>query len=159
MLIGCAAFAVHQIRGLHRRLDAADRGDGRWIWLVFAAGFVFLALDESFPLEEFQHRTERVRVGERAAPELALRRPFVEGKDHEDHELFGGDTLAFHHASRRAVDREISLAQRKGNPVLTRPQRAFRSRCARHASLTFSLTKYENRSCAALPRKPRYVYV
>ncbi|MEE3332350.1 MAG: hypothetical protein VX246_15895 [Myxococcota bacterium] len=48
LIVGLIAYANHQAIG---RLNSP--GTRRWIWLMFAAGFVFLSLDERFGFHEY----------------------------------------------------------------------------------------------------------
>jgi len=52
LLIGLVAYVNHEASALMRRLEIAGSARHQWIWLVFALGFVFLALDERFEIHE-----------------------------------------------------------------------------------------------------------
>ena len=52
LLLSLVAFANFQLDGIARRLGAVDVARHRGVWLVFAMGFVLLALDEQFNLHE-----------------------------------------------------------------------------------------------------------
>jgi len=52
LLIGGVAYVNYRTVGLTQRLDLGGTPRRPWIWLVFALGFVFLALDERFDVHE-----------------------------------------------------------------------------------------------------------
>lgn len=52
LLIGLVAYVNHEASALMRRLEIAGSARHQWIWLIFALGFVFLALDERFEIHE-----------------------------------------------------------------------------------------------------------
>lgn len=52
LLIGGVAYLNYEAAGVERALGSERGGRGRWIWAVFALGFVFLALDERFRIHE-----------------------------------------------------------------------------------------------------------
>jgi hypothetical protein len=56
--VGVIALLNHQAAALSRRLVSSREAGRSWIWLVFAAGFFFLAVDEQFEV----HETVRDRV-------------------------------------------------------------------------------------------------
>jgi hypothetical protein len=54
LLVAALAYANHQVIGTIRNLGVdSDGGTRRWIWFLFAAGFVFLSLDERFGFHEY----------------------------------------------------------------------------------------------------------
>lgn len=53
LFIALVAYANHETIGLLRRLELDDTSARRWLWLLFTAGFVFLALDERFEFHEY----------------------------------------------------------------------------------------------------------
>ncbi len=53
LLIALVAYANHQALGVVRDCDAGDSSGRRWVWLVFALGFVFLSIDERFEFHEY----------------------------------------------------------------------------------------------------------
>ena len=53
LLIALVAFANHQVIGLPGGAGREGPRTRRWVWLVFAAGFVFLSLDERFGFHEY----------------------------------------------------------------------------------------------------------
>jgi hypothetical protein len=53
LLVALVAYANHEAAGVLQRLGLGDPSRRRWVWLVFAAGFVFLSLDERFEFHEY----------------------------------------------------------------------------------------------------------
>ena len=53
LLIAGVAWANHETASLIRRVDPEDEPQRRWIWAVFAVGFVYLSIDERFGFHEF----------------------------------------------------------------------------------------------------------
>ena len=53
LLIALVAYADHEAAALLERLGVGDLSKRRWIWLVFALGFVFLSIDERFEFHEY----------------------------------------------------------------------------------------------------------
>lgn len=52
LTVALVAWANFQVLGLLNQKDRAAESPRRWIWAVFALGFVFLSLDERFELHE-----------------------------------------------------------------------------------------------------------
>ena len=52
LVVGLVAYANYALIGLLKRAGAGAPTDRRWIWLVFALGFVFLGIDERFEVHE-----------------------------------------------------------------------------------------------------------
>ncbi len=52
LAVALVAWANFHVAGLLRDRDGPVESPHRWIWAVFAAGFVFLSLDERFELHE-----------------------------------------------------------------------------------------------------------
>lgn len=53
LLVGILAYFIFEATASPRRLETAAPGHRRWIWLVFALGFVWLAIDERFEVHEW----------------------------------------------------------------------------------------------------------
>lgn len=52
LLVGLVAWLNNGLAGVARSLEAGSSGHSHWIWLIFTAGFIFLALDERFEIHE-----------------------------------------------------------------------------------------------------------
>ena len=52
VFVGLMAYAIFHASGLLADLAEQVRPPRRWIWLVFAVGFIFLSIDERFELHE-----------------------------------------------------------------------------------------------------------
>ncbi len=52
LIVGVVAYLNYELLGLLGRLGRDGARGNAWIWLVFAAGFIFLALDERFEFHE-----------------------------------------------------------------------------------------------------------
>lgn len=53
LLVASISYANHQAIGLLDDVGLGTRGTRRWVWLAFAAGFVFLSIDERFQFHEY----------------------------------------------------------------------------------------------------------
>jgi len=53
LLVALLAYANHQAIGLLDELGPRTSGTHRWLWVVLAAGFVFLSIDERFEFHEY----------------------------------------------------------------------------------------------------------